>query len=277
MVIEMIRVFLADLTCIFEEENYHKAFSVSSPQRQRKAEKFRNLPDQARCIGAGLLLEQSVWLYQNHKMQIGLSNSHKAPEQMNEVRESMNKVPKHMNSEELQNSIYIELQSFLDTLCEKERSRQERKNAYLSLQYEENGRPFLEGEGRDDIPYLSISHSGYYAAVALSDQRVGIDIEHSRKISGAVAKKILTQDEYKEYETICSKSEDAAEYLLEKWTQKEAVAKLDGSGVFTLLPSLSDGDWLQAKEIEINSIKPAEGYFLSVAYQKSLYFRDGLC
>ncbi len=237
----MIRVFLADLTYIFEEENYHKAFFASSPQRQKKAEKYRNLPDQARCIGAGLLLEQSVWLFQNREMQ----------------------------TEDVPNPIYVDLQTFLETVSDTERFSAKQKNAYLSLQYEKSGRPFLEGEGHGGIPYLSISHSASYAAVAVSDQPVGIDIEHTRKISASVAKKILTPDEYLRYTQLQDKAEDQGEYLLEKWTQKEAIAKLDGSGVFTLLPYLSDSSYMQTKGIGIRCFKqPAPGYFLSIAYKK---------
>ncbi|MBR4760319.1 MAG: 4'-phosphopantetheinyl transferase superfamily protein [Lachnospiraceae bacterium] len=256
----MIRIFLADLTCIFDEENLHRAFSVSSPQRQRKAEQYRNLPDQARCIGAGLLLEQSLWLYKNGES----SDGHALRTQQSDTEEETK-------------LITVDLQTLLNKANYEEIPAAQERESSLLLQYEKNGRPFLEGEGHNGseygwksdlkIPYLSISHSGVYAALALSDRRVGIDIEQTRKIGGSVAKKILTPEEYIRYEGLQDKAEEAREYLLEKWTQKEAIAKLDGRGVFALLPALSKEDWLQKEGIKVYTIRPVPGYFFSVAYK----------
>ena len=130
--------------------------------------------------------EQGLWLYQDHRRQAGYPQA-----------------PGHQKTEEGPELITVDLQEFLEVIGnEEDPSDRNMNRPFLTLQYEKSGRPYLEGEGEGDgeIPYISISHSGSFAAVAISDRRIGIDIEHQRKISSAVAKKILTPEEYVSYE-----------------------------------------------------------------------------
>lgn len=81
-----------------------------------------------------------------------------------------------------------------------------------------NGRWLCEGFE------FSLSHSGDALAVAISDKAVGVDIERIRvKSSDRMAKYILTQNEFKEYDLI--ELENREEWLIQKWCEKEAIFK----------------------------------------------------
>tara|TARA_X000001036_G_scaffold131228_1_gene124038 strand:+ start:456 stop:1076 length:621 start_codon:yes stop_codon:yes gene_type:complete len=89
-----------------------------------------------------------------------------------------------------------------------------------NLKYDELGRPFLI----DDIN-ISITHSGNYAALIISDQKVGIDIE-------VVADRILKiTDKFLDTELIYPQVLDKETALI-YWNIKESIFKLvKNSGV----------------------------------------------
>jgi phosphopantetheinyl transferase len=82
------------------------------------------------------------------------------------------------------------------------------------LDYTENGNPYFKSLNQD----ISISHSKYFAAVAIStsrDEKVGIDIENVIKAN--ISTRFFTESE-KQFST------DALKFL-EIWTRKEALFK----------------------------------------------------
>ena len=114
----------------------------------------------------------------------------------------------------------------------------------------DNGKPYLS----DDSFCVSISHSGEMAAVALSDNAIGIDVEEIREITPELIKKVCTEKE-KEY---IESSEDKNSAFLEVWTAKEAYFKKQGTGI-TNLKSVEIFD-LKRELIEI------DGYILQIVY-----------
>ena len=80
----------------------------------------------------------------------------------------------------------------------------------------EQGKPYVEGS--PEI-YISISHSGEYAAVLISDVPCGIDIEKIKDISERVSKRYLG-------------SATGQEALI-RWTERESYGKLEGGGFFS--------------------------------------------
>lgn len=56
------------------------------------------------------------------------------------------------------------------------------------LAFDENGKPYLPG--REDVRF-NLSHSGHYAALALSDEPVGVDVEQVRSFSEALVKRVF--------------------------------------------------------------------------------------
>lgn len=90
--------------------------------------------------------------------------------------------------------------------------------------YNEHGKPYLENG-----PYFSISHCKHAIAVAVSEMPIGIDIEHIRTAKpGLVAH---TMNEEEQAEIWAAESPDIAFTRL--WTQKEAVLKMQGTGIIS--------------------------------------------
>ena len=77
-----------------------------------------------------------------------------------------------------------------------------------------DGAPFLPGCER----CVSVSHSDYEAAVAISDHRIGIDVEHPREALLRVAPRFLSSRELDYYG-------GSMPLLVRAWTIKEAVYK----------------------------------------------------
>ena len=71
---------------------------------------------------------------------------------------------------------------------------------------------------------FSISHSGGYCGVIISDTGCGLDLEVEKNLPSALSHKILTENELSEFKGITNQEEQSL-YLLTKWTQKEAIFK----------------------------------------------------
>lgn len=98
------------------------------------------------------------------------------------------------------------------------------------LKYGEHGKPYFEHGEK-----FSVSHSGKYAVLAVSENEIGVDIEDRLFFSDHIAERFFKADE-REY---CRGS---LEKSLCIWTLKEAALKLTGSGLsyppskFSVLP-----------------------------------------
>ena len=82
----------------------------------------------------------------------------------------------------------------------------------IRIYHDETGRPLCDG------CFVSLSHSGEYAACAVDCSPVGIDIEHIRQLSLKLSDKICRNDGERSFA-------DCSERLLELWTVKEACFK----------------------------------------------------
>lgn len=76
---------------------------------------------------------------------------------------------------------------------------------------DEKGKPFAKG-----FPYFSITHSGEWVAVAVSETPVGIDMEKIRPVDPRLAERIGAEPER----------------FFEEWTAKEAHFKIHGDPNF---------------------------------------------
>lgn len=164
-----------------------------------------------------------------------------------------------------------------------EKMNQQRKEKILKCQnVEDKQRSLLAGiilqYGLEQIhtagqTFYSITHSGDYAMCAISDRRVGVDIEnryrkifleHREENIDRIAKKCLTLGEMRQYLSV--KKEEKTDVLLYYWTRKESYSKALGKGLAMNFATIDtqemDGffwsDWLK------------EGYFCS------LYVEDGV-
>ena len=120
-----------------------------------------------------------------------------------------------------------------------------------------------DGKWNCDFCYFSLSHSENMVAVAVADCPVGVDIEKigNLKNQSRVAEKILSETELAEYKRIALCDDSAKEFLLDVWTKKESLFKLDGKGGFIphCVSAFTDG-------VFTRKINAEDGvYFLSVA------------
>lgn len=87
------------------------------------------------------------------------------------------------------------------------------------------GKPFLTYH-RD--VFFNISHSGNYVICAVGRVPLGIDLQYHKKGDfRRVGKRIMTQEEWKEYE----KSDFREEIFFRFWTKKESYLKYTGEGI----------------------------------------------
>ncbi len=95
------------------------------------------------------------------------------------------------------------------------------KSCNFEFKYDENGKPFLEG-----CPlYFSLSHSGDFVAVAISDKLVGVDIQEMREVNYDSRKLVFNEED----EKLFQKSQNQKDAFYSLWTIKEAVFKFDGT------------------------------------------------
>ncbi len=103
----------------------------------------------------------------------------------------------------------------------------------LDFQTGPHGKPFLCSD-RDHLPeiHFNLSHSGKYAALAFSSASpVGIDIEAMRDTirAEALVRRFFHADEYAEFLELDEKEQQ--EFVLRRWTVREAFLKGIGSGL----------------------------------------------
>ena len=124
----------------------------------------------------------------------------------------------------------------------------------FSMETGEHGKPFLTGH--PEI-YFNISHCRKAIAVVVGDQPVGIDVEAFRKYSEGLLDKTMNEAEKAD---ILS-SEVPEEKFASYWTCKEAVFKMQGTGITDNLHHILSGGVTTGTKINRE-----KGYALSVAW-----------
>ena len=114
--------------------------------------------------------------------------------------------------------------------------------------------------GKPEISELplnfSLSHSGSYVICAVSERRIGADIQQLKDTdSRKLAQRFFAESEYKELEK-CGES-GRQRLFFEMWTRKEAYGKLTGEGV---IPALKR----ETYEVCWADFPAPEGYALAV-------------
>jgi 4'-phosphopantetheinyl transferase len=106
--------------------------------------------------------------------------------------------------------------------------------------YNEYGAPYIEGG-----PHFSISHCKAGIAVVVSENLIGIDIEVIRKLNPNLMRKTMSQIEQ---QYITSSATPDVEFI-RLWTQKEALLKLQGTGIISdlhhVLDQSQDVSWIE--------------------------------
>ncbi len=114
---------------------------------------------------------------------------------------------------------------------------------------------------------FSLSHSHNAVAVAVSNGMVGLDIELLQPpMNAKTYKKILSALEQVEYENLSG--DVATEYLINKWTKKESVFKLNGENAF--LPTSIQNPSAHALTVQLGD----EKYCIAVSTKNNLIPRS---
>ncbi|MBQ6977505.1 MAG: 4'-phosphopantetheinyl transferase superfamily protein [Paludibacteraceae bacterium] len=124
----------------------------------------------------------------------------------------------------------------------------------MEFLYNEHGKPYIEGG-----PFFSISHCKEAIAVALDDQPVGIDIESVRKVDPELVTRTMNDSE----QALIAASDHPERAFTRLWTQKEAILKMQGTGIesFEQLQTILS----KYRNIEISTIEK-EKYIYTIAY-----------
>ena len=119
-----------------------------------------------------------------------------------------------------------------------------------------------QGKWTCDFCYFSLSHSHGGVTIALSDKPVGIDLEKIIPVKNRekVAKKILTDTEWEDYQRLSHSDKEANAFLLELWTKKESIFKR--GSIENFVPCrISADNGTKTQKVRI----AGEEYFLSVS------------
>ena len=151
---------------------------------------------------------------------------------------------------------YCCLQSYkmlCELLAEWSRVHQLPINQQPIFLYNDYGAPYIEGG-----PYFSISHCKRGIAVAVSENPIGIDIEAIRTFSPDLMRKTMNEDEQLR---ITSSAIPEVEFI-RFWTQKEALLKLQGTGIISdlhyVLTHAHDVSWTEISPLD-------KGYICTIA------------
>ena len=122
----------------------------------------------------------------------------------------------------------------------------------MEFLYNEHGKPYIEGG-----PFFSISHCKEAIAVALDDQPIGIDVESIRRFDPELVTRTMNDSE----QALIAASETPERAFIRLWTQKEAILKMQGTGITSF-------EQLQTLSIPDNRIQTIEKekYIYTIAY-----------
>ena len=136
-----------------------------------------------------------------------------------------------------------------------------------------NGKPYLPE--RKDF-FFSLSHSGDYAACAICDVPVGVDIQQKRNTNANIAKRFFKTEETEIIEK--QPVEKRGDLFFRYWTGKESYLKLTGQGIFKGLDGFFVDldekkivdEYNHNQEIYLKEYRCLEDYYISVAcYSKN--------
>ena len=132
------------------------------------------------------------------------------------------------------------------------------KNHELSFAKNEYGKPYLTGISQF---HFNISHTRNAIAVAVANERIGIDIECIKTTDFNIARRFFTKKERLFIQGEADKENETNKRFYEIWTQKEAYIKFMGKG---LSISLGSFDVTKSSINEIVFCVETNGYIISV-------------
>ncbi|MBD5535075.1 MAG: 4'-phosphopantetheinyl transferase superfamily protein [Lachnospiraceae bacterium] len=233
----MLKLYLMEAELLFDAENRARVQNLVEKERSRRTADMKQESAQALSLAAGLLLAYAV--LQAEKQAAG-------GKALCECKE------------EKINPVYVSVEEAIAEL-------QGRKP--VEIVKAPGGKPSLpDSRGL----FFNLSHSGAYAACAISDREVGLDIQECREaVSPAVLNRVLYEME-KDSCTGLSEEEKAA-FFFRIWAAKEAYVKCTGEGLAKRFSALF-ADWKGGSVTDterdvrrkLYAVKAPDGYALAV-------------
>lgn len=231
------KIYLLNVTPLLEEEIFQKALSFVDVQRAEKVKALKVRKEQARSLGAGLLLQYGLL-------------------------------------EKLQNSEIETRREVVELTVEKILENKQRP-IEISLCLKENQKPYFSEPFQEC--FFSISHSQDYAACAFSEKEIGIDLQYKREdIRVGLAGYLFTERE-NALLSRCKSMEEYQDLFYTLFSAKEAYIKLTGQGMRQKLKALEvildkkkmvDAD-TQAYLADLKIYVPLKEYSLVVSQKSS--------
>ncbi len=210
----MYKIYVAAIEPLMEDAFYLKAFSMVGIERQKKTEKMIRRTDKARSVAAGLLLRYAV---ARNAACFDRSRDHRLTQSDRQAAES--------HTDVLDSCLW-------DGSCV----------------VGEHGKPMLpEKIGL----YFNLSHSGDYAACAVSDQEIGADIQKHKRYEEKLAERFFHPEELAYLEA----AEDRKRSFFDLWCLKESCIKCTGRGLGTGLERFSVVPLFYGEEITLDGIR----------------------
>lgn len=172
----MLKLYLMEAEPLLANENRIRALELIERERIVRIERMKQEQARALSLAAGLLLAYAV---SQEKMLF----SHSAACQYEEKRPE---------------PVYVSVEEAIAVL---------RRHSPLKTKKTSGGKPFLEGSRG---LFFNLSHSGAYAACAVSDREVGLDIQQCvQRVNPAVVERVLHKEEKRIYANLPEKEKEA--------------------------------------------------------------------
>lgn len=227
----MNKLYIAEIEPLTEEALYEKALSLVGEKRREQAEKMRNPSDKARSVAAGLLLRYAV--VQNANMSnVGVRDTGMG----NAIIRNAGMPTGRIEDAGTQHA------------CERE---DDIWNAGITW----DGSYHVGEHGKPELPkeyglYFNLSHSGGYAACAISDHNIGTDIQIHQGERESLAKRFFHPEELE----VLNKAEDPVRCFYDLWCLKESYIKYTGRGLGAGLNRFSVIPFYLHKELWIDGV-----------------------
>lgn len=267
-----VTIFVLDIKTLMSEDVLKEHMAAAQPGRRKKALHMRRIADQARCIGAGILLAQAYAYYQKENRESAEADSLIVfADTAKSIASCEGNVAGSVatgRSIAQDKEIYFQLEAEGHTgetsivSCRKidcdlgtvfERSLFDRLPDVLAGHKE---KPYFE-----DGPCFNLSHAGNLVACVMAPYPVGIDVEKTRSCKASVMKRCFSEEELARVHAAGS-SIAADKMFTAIWTQKEALSKCTGNG----LADIFDMRQWERPDLAFRTIRLCEEYVLTAAW-----------
>lgn len=146
-----------------------------------------------------------------------------------------------------------------------------RSHSPLETKKTSGGKPLLKGSRG---LFFNLSHSGAYAACAVSDREVGLDIQQcGQRLNPALVERVLHKEEKRIYAELPKEEKEA--FFFRQWAAKEAYVKCTGEGLSKSFSKLL-ADWEAGKVTDtregesrkLYAVEAPQGYAFAVCTEE---------